>query len=520
MKDTCNLSEFQSFTRARRIAAGVMMLLALTLAGPPRLAAQCDQNTMPYPTLTSPGSIMGGSTQTATVTVTVNNNGGGGALIPISATYLNLSGNFWFGDLIVPTGSVASFTVSSGDVAQPTTLYISASDGPCGATVPITITPNAPTLSLSPSVVLGDATQTVRANVTITGAAGSGGIVLSTMTSGLNVIAGSNFWFGDITIPAGQSSGYFDIAIPVVTQDTKLAIAAGVLGINLSSSRTLEIRPPGYVANAADLGVMCKACQELARAGEPINLTNGNVWIEHHDYAVPGLGGGLELSRVWNSQWYYSNPPTLAGMFGYGWRSTYEEQLMPLGSQTFIYWRGDGSGWTFTYNSALNTYALSSPPDERAQLVMNPGTGAFTLTLADGTQRTFNAQGLLAAVIDRNNNQTTLAYDTTNRLTSVTSAGGSTLTFSYGDPNNSTQVTTLADAVGTVATYTYDSSSRLTMVTYADGSKLNFTFDANSNITAVTDSQGKLLESHTYDSQNRGLTSSRAYGVDSVSLTY
>jgi hypothetical protein len=58
-------------------------------------------------------------------------------------------------------------------------------------------------------------------------------------------------------------------------------------------------------------------------------------------------------------------------------------------------------------------------------------------------------------------------------------------------------------------------------VTYADGSQLNFSDDPNSSmILSVTDSQGKLLEAHTYDAQNRGLTSTRAYGVDSVSLTY
>jgi len=32
--------------------------------------------------------------------------------------------------------------------------------------------------------------------------------------------------------------------------------------------------------------------------------------------------------------------------------------------------------------------------------------------------------------------------------------------------------------------------------------------------------KGKLLEAHTYDSQSRGLTSTRANGADSVSLTY
>jgi hypothetical protein len=39
---------------------------------------------------------------------------------------------------------------------------------------------------------------------------------------------------------------------------------------------------------------------------------------------------------------------------------------------------------------------------------MNPANGGFTLTLADGTQKLFNSQNLLDAIIDRNGNQTML----------------------------------------------------------------------------------------------------------------
>ena len=274
---------------------------------------------------------------------------------------------------------------------------------------------------------------------------------------------------------------------------------------------------PGQPEQPANLG-FCKQCQQ--QAGRPVNLTTGNVWIPQRDYSVPGLGGGLELARVWNSRREYASPYSQAGMFGLGWTSTYEEELLAVDSQTLQYWRGDGSGWTFTYNSALNSYSLASPPDERAQLVQNPTTGTFTITFADGTQKIFNTNNQLATIIDRNGNSTTLAYDSYGRLATATSAGGSTLTFNYGNANNPSLVTSVADAVGTVATYAYDSSSDLTQVTYPDGSAYNFTFDANLNIATVIDSHSKLIESHTYDSQNRGLTSTRAYGVDSVSLTY
>ena len=274
----------------------------------------------------------------------------------------------------------------------------------------------------------------------------------------------------------------------------------------------------GVMLSATNLGPCDKDCQ--APAGAPINVTTGNVWVQQRDYSVPGLGGGLPLVRTWNSL-FGGTAAYIFGMFGLYWVSTYEESLTGPDSNGYLtYWRGDGSSWSFLYNSALNSYTLASPPNVRAQLASNP-TGGFTLTLADGTQRVFNSQNLLGAIIDRNGNQSTVAYDSSYRITSVTTAGGSTLSFTYGNSDCLYQATKAQDAVGTVATYTYDSSCGLALVSYPDGSALNFNYDPDSSmLLSVTDSQGKLLEAHTYDTQNRGLTSTRANGVDSVSLSY
>ena len=68
--------------------------------------------------------------------------------------------------------------------------------------------------------------------------------------------------------------------------------------------------------------------------------------------------------------------------------------------------------------------------------------------------------------------------------------------------------------------YAYDSLYRLTQVTNPDLSTISFTFNSQSLITAVTDSNGKVLESHTYDANGRGLTSARAGGVEAVTITY
>ena len=56
MMDTYNLSEFRSLRRARHIVGAVILLLALSLAGPPRLWGQCQQGIQSF--TISPGSIV------------------------------------------------------------------------------------------------------------------------------------------------------------------------------------------------------------------------------------------------------------------------------------------------------------------------------------------------------------------------------------------------------------------------------------------------------------------------------
>ena len=73
MMDTHNHSEFRSLSRARQIAGGVMMLLALTLAGPARLWGQCSSQNPSYTGMSlsgvSPASVTGGDGTFLTVTI-------------------------------------------------------------------------------------------------------------------------------------------------------------------------------------------------------------------------------------------------------------------------------------------------------------------------------------------------------------------------------------------------------------------------------------------------------------------
>lgn len=259
----------------------------------------------------------------------------------------------------------------------------------------------------------------------------------------------------------------------------------------------------------------CPGCAKAA-AGHPISLASGNTYIKQTDIRIPGLSGGLTLLRTWNSVWPSTQTAFQVGLFGPNWRSNFEERVF-LGSDNYMkYARGDGSFWSFGYGSS--GYSVAAPANEVATLVQ--GSSYWTLTFQNGEQRLFdNTSGDLTAIIDRNGNTTQLSYDAVGRLTTVTDPASRHLYFSYLS-QTSFLVTSVTSDFGVSVSYSYDSQGRLLQVTEPDQSTLSFQYNSQSLITAVTDANGKILEAHTYDSSGRGLTSSRANGVDAVAISY
>jgi len=270
----------------------------------------------------------------------------------------------------------------------------------------------------------------------------------------------------------------------------------------------------------------CPTCANggPAVASNPVNLATGNTYIEQSDIRVPGLGGGLSLVRTWNSRWPATQSALQVGLFGPNWRSTFEERVF-VGSDHYMkYSRADGSFWSFGYSGP--TWILAGPASLGAGMglpILRTATIAapyLTITFQNGEQRRFDGtSGALTSITDRNGNTTTLTYDGVNRLATVTDPASRTLTFTYQSPS-SHLVTGVSSSVGISLTYAYDGQNRLSQVTNPDLTTLTFWYDSQSRITSVTDSNGKVLESHTYDSSSRGLTSSRALGVEAVTLSY
>src|SRR5882724_995007 len=245
--------------------------------------------------------------------------------------------------------------------------------------------------------------------------------------------------------------------------------------------------------------------------GEPVNVTNGNMYIQQTDYRLPGIGEGLEITRTYNSQ------SARDGIFGHGWTSNYEESVEPYGSRLLRLNLGDGRAIYFTRANTNSPYVPGEPLDFRGQVVKNIDN-TYTLTFKDGRVHQFNTTGKLLSQADRNGNTFTLAYDTNGFLSTVTDASGRMLTFTFGYWD---MVGSVSDSQGTIATYTNYRGAAET-VRYADGSGYNFNHNYSiGKLMSVSDVLGNVLESHTYDAQGRAITSQIAgNGTELYTLNY
>ncbi len=286
-------------------------------------------------------------------------------------------------------------------------------------------------------------------------------------------------------------------------------------------------------------GPSCPDC------GEPISVANGNISIQETDVRVPGLGGGLTLTRTYNSTWpcFYICIPQ-SGAFGTGWRSTYEESLgASLGAvDGYVeYNRADGSIWAFASYGNPPVFHLIAPTNvPSVTLTVQASPPSWTITFENGEQRAFNGLfgGPLSAIVDRNGNTTTLTYTNVGSdsfpryvLTTVTDPAGRHLNFSYAG-GFCCQVSNVTSDPGTGIniTYAYEmhylgdlyTGPVLTKVTQSDNTSLSFAYDGFFNVTSVTDTYGKALESHLDGllGCNVGLSSSRANGADALTLSF
>lgn len=275
-------------------------------------------------------------------------------------------------------------------------------------------------------------------------------------------------------------------------------------------SFTFHVRDKGDDWNAGPFG--CNS-----NVGEPVNVTNGNMYIRQTDYRLPGVAGqdGLSLTRTYNSLGHQKR----TGLFGLGWSSELDESINAYGATALRLNLPTGRAIFFTRGSTSEPYVPRLAPDFRAQVVKN-ADGNYTLNFKDGRVHQFDPDGKLGSFADRNGNRIVLAYDAAGKPVTATDAFGRALTLTYGDNG---LVSSVSDRLGAVAAYTYATQRRLAAVTYPDGSKYKFTdmpLGGTFYVTTVKGAYDQVLEHHEYDPQGRATLSQRDGQVKRYTLNY
>lgn len=280
--------------------------------------------------------------------------------------------------------------------------------------------------------------------------------------------------------------------------------------------------------NHHNAGPTCNA------VGEPVNVTNGNMFLQQNDYHLPGgVGENINITRTYNSML-----PT-SGSFGYGWKSDFDERVTlncpPYANcdyATAILIAADGRRYYFRQTGTGNNgyYHFYSPitPGIYGQLVWYATTpSTYTINFKDGSVSQYTSStGLLLWKKDRNGNQTTYTYNEYNRLIGVTDSFGRTLTITPNtNPYQPGTISQISDSLGVIASYTYEGAypALLKTVTYSDGSKYKFDYQTINDrpyLTTVKDAVDNILETHIYDSQGRATTSEVQGGVEKYTLDY
>ncbi|PLC39842.1 RHS repeat protein [Ralstonia pickettii] len=206
---------------------------------------------------------------------------------------------------------------------------------------------------------------------------------------------------------------------------------------------------------------------------------------------------------------------------------------------------GAAGGWMFNWQRALDVAVVNSYSSSPITTLRDGGTvrvfsksGTVWTTSGirdtiehvgsnwvykaptEGIEETYDAQGNLLSVRERNGHTTALQYTTTGQLTKVTAPSGRSLTFTY---NAQGRVSSITAPDGAITQYDYNASGMLTTVTWPDNTTRQYVYEDTrfpTALTGVIDEAGVRYATYAYDDQGRAITSELTAGADRYQFQY
>jgi YD repeat-containing protein len=238
----------------------------------------------------------------------------------------------------------------------------------------------------------------------------------------------------------------------------------------------------------------------------PINFATGNKYQKEIDLVLSGPDLPMGYTRYYNSQSEQN------GSLGYGWTGTFSENLT-VAADKIILRQADGREVHFLDNGQGKYISEADHVRE-----IEPVTGGHQLTEPDARVLTFDNEGKLTQITDRNGNTQSLTYDN-GKLIYLEDNYGRRMDFAYSPEGRLTTLTT----PGGEFTYTYDALGNLTSVTNpATTGKTYLYEDPNDphNLTGIINERGVGSGTYAYDGQDRAVVSEGADGTSRVEVAY
>ena len=278
---------------------------------------------------------------------------------------------------------------------------------------------------------------------------------------------------------------------------------------------------------AADLGYQISAISCTQEdCGDPINTRTGAFSFITPDISIPTSAGNLVFQRAYSS----STSSVYSDLLGYGWTHNHDAHLIfsddPGGMDDYILYKdlngnqyifadkGDGSFQSAPgvlseltrSTSSPYTYTLTTPEkaelsfDESGQLISRENV------LGIGFSYTYDADAKLTHVsADNDTRYFDLAYDSQDRIISVTDHTGREISYGYDTAGD---LISVVDLNSETWTYVYDSSHRITQALDPNG---------NQTVRNEYDSEGKVVQQ--YDGKD-DLVVEIVYNSDGTTTVY
>ena len=271
-------------------------------------------------------------------------------------------------------------------------------------------------------------------------------------------------------------------------------------------------------------------------ATDPVDISRGDFILTRQDLFLPaGRGLSVDLTFTYRSRSAYN------GLFGYGWDLSYNRRIRKLANNNLVALRGSNRKDEFTF-SPPNTY--TAPLGVYDTLVQN-GDGTYTLTSKHGDVESYDVNGNLTRLQDRNGNALTFAYDPAGLLP-ITGKSTYFVTQTTGVIAREYRLTRITDTIGRTIDFAYSPEGRLATITY-QGRTLLYAYDAtgtgdlisvttpatsqfpsgnttrytytNHNLGSIIDPKNQTYLTNTYDATNDRVTS-QTYGTGTSTVIY